>query len=207
MAKSIVPLLALAGGAALLLSGNKKKKSSTGGAGGTDTYGSGADIPPYIPLPPGPRPERESGQPAGDPPNGSRYDEAYWGSTSEARLISIRQHIADLGYTIPVSAHPVNILGPKGTVEFENIDGSMGKLGGDDDTPNATARKFQREYNAISRLNQAEKFVPGSMGGLAADGLVGPYTLNGLRAAKEITKTTAKRWPDLVMQASSKGIS
>lgn len=207
MAKSAIPLLALAGGAALLLSGGKKKKkSSTGGTGGVDPYSSD-DIPPYIPPTPGARPEPASNQPAGPPPRRDSYDEAYWGATSAARLTSIRQHFADLGYPMQVSAHPVNILGPKGTIEFENIDGTMGKMGGGDDQPNATAKKLQHEYNVVSRLNQAEKFIPGNMGGLDEDGKVGPYTLNGLRTAKELTATTAKRWPDLVMMAANKGIA
>ncbi len=203
-----MPLLLGLGGAALLLGGKKKKKKTTdtGGFDDVGTYTPDPDIEPYIPPDPAPKPAAPD-RPAGNPPGGAEYNPTYWGADTDARLISIRQHFADLGFQVEVSAHPMNILGPKGEFELENIDGTLGKLGGDDDKSNDIAKEFQRQYNMISRLNKAEKFVPESMGGLDKDGKVGPYTLNGLIEAKKVTTATAKRWSELVLQATNKGIA
>ena len=205
--KSAMPLLLAAGGAALLLSGKKKKKKKTAN-GGAEPYTppeNGEEEIPYIPPSPAPKPQTPS-RPAGNPPRGDQYDGEYWGSTTPERLMGIRQHFVDLGYPVQVSPHPMNILGPKGNFELENIDGTMGKLGGDDDKPNATVKKFQHEYNMVSRLNKAEKIYPQAMGGLDEDGAVGPYTLNGLRFAKE-GLPGGKTWSDLLMMATNKGIA
>ncbi len=210
MAKSAMPLLLVAGGAALLLTGKKKKKKkTTGDVGGDTPYtpSGGEDVPVYTAPPPADKKPRDPSRPVGSPPRGSNYDAAYWGSNTEERLISIRQHFVNLGYPVQVSAHPMNILGPKGDFELENIDGSKGKLGGNDDRPNPTVTNFQRDYNRISRLNKAEKFIQANMGGLADDGAVGPLTLNGLRTATEVVKASAKGWKDLLLMASNKGIS
>src|SRR5690606_35327390 len=130
---------------------------------------------PYTPPAPVPKPSSDPSRPSGNPPRGSEYDPDYWGSTEEERLISIRQHFADLGYPVEIGPYPMNLLGPKGTVEMQNIDGTMGKLGGKDDSKNAIVEKFQKDYNIISRLNKAEKVYSQSMGGLSVDGFVGPY--------------------------------
>lgn len=199
MAKSALPLILGAGAIALIATGKKKKKTKS------------SDVPdeppPYIPdLPPAPKPKPDSKRPSGNPPRGDSYDGNYWGSNSEERLASIRQHFVELGYQVEVGPWPMNELGPKGTVELKNKSGSMGKLGGDDDKPNATVARFQRDYNIVSRLNKAEKIYPQSMGGLADDGLVGPYTLNGLRFAVE-ELPGGKKWKDLLQQAALKGIT
>lgn len=208
--KSAAPLLLLAGGAALLMTGKKKKKS-TGKT--TPSYDDlpADDFPepdPYIPPSAPPKPPTPS-RPSGNPPRGDGYDGAYWGSTSEERLISIRQHFRDLGYNVEIGPWPMNKLGPKGTVELENKDGTKGKLGGDDDQANAVVEDFQGNWNQVSRLNKAEKIFAASMGGLNKDGLVGPYTLNGLRYAVEQINaglSQGKKWQDLVQMAVLKGI-
>lgn len=207
MAAKGLPII-LAGGAALLLMGGKKKKKKKSGTGGGDTYIPDDETIPYYPPPIDPKQgDDSSSRPAGNPPRGDEWDANYWGSTTAEQLESIRRHFKQRGYPVEVTAHPMNILGPKGTVEMENSDGTMGKLGGDDDQPNQVVRKFQNDYNRVSRLNRAEKFTPGSMGGLATDGAVGPYTLNGLRHAKEVAAAAGRSWDDLLLMATNKGIS
>ncbi len=221
MAKSAMPLLLVAGGAALLLGTKKRKKKSTPSTGTTDTTGTDTpyDLPEmdeeavYIPPPPQPKP-RASDVPAGNPPRGDTYDAGYWGGTSDERLEKIRGHFLYLGYAVEIGPWPMNILGPKGEHELTNKDGTKGKLGGDDDQPNETVRDFQKNYNQVSRLNQAEKYFEpvgqASMGGLAKDALVGPYTLNGLRFSVEELKSGkagGKTWNDLITQANLKGIN
>ncbi len=214
MAKSAMPLLLVAAGAALLL-GTKKKKRSTTSSGTTDD--TPYDLPAfdeeavYVPPDPAPKP-RTPNVPAGNPPRGDSYDAGYWGSTSDERLSNIRSHFVQLGYNVEVGPWPMNVLGPKGDHELTNKDGTKGKLGGDDDQPNETVRDFQRNYNQVSRLNKAEKYFEpigqSTMGGLAKDALVGPYTLNGLRfAVEEIKAGKGKPWPDLITQANLKGIN
>jgi hypothetical protein len=206
--KSAAPLLLLAGGAALLLGGKKKKKKSTS----TDTWPSYDDLPsgdgldPYIPPTPPSKPTTPSSRPPGNPPRGDGYDADYWGSTTEERLTKIRQFLKDFGYPVEVGPWPMNKLGPKGDFEMENEDGTMGKLGGGDDEPNATIRQFQSDYNRVSRLNKAEKLYAQSMGGLDKDGRMGPYTLNALRYAHD-DKPGNKAWPDMIQMAELKGIS
>lgn len=205
MAKSAMPVILLAGGAALLLGGKKKKnkkKSDLPGPDSFDEYDDGFVIPD-----PSPRPGAGSSKrPSGNPPRGDNYDGDYWGSTSEERLTTIRQYFKDLGYPVEVGPWPMNRLGPKGEVELENKDGSKGKLGGDDDEKSAVVERFQKEYNIVSRLNKAEKVYPQNLGGLATDGLFGPYTLNALRFAHD-EKPGDKAWPDLIQMASLKGIT
>jgi len=209
--KSAAPLLLLAGGAALLLGKKKKKSSSKADTGPTyDDLPSGDDTTPYdIPTKPAPKPSAPD-RPSGSPPRGDQYDAGYWGSTPEERRTAIREHFKYLGYPVEVGPWPMNILGPKGSEEMENIDGTKGKLGGDDDKPNETVRLFQKNYNQVSRLNKAEKIFPAKMGGLDKDGLVGPYTLNGLRYAVEELKAGkggGKTWKDLISMAELKGIN
>lgn len=203
--KSVMPLLLAAGGAALLLGGKKKKKKTT--ENGEAPYESTpSDEPtPYIPPTPAPKPTTPT-RPAGNPPRGDSYDGNYWGATPDERLKGIRQHFVDLGYQVQVIPHPMNFLGPKGGTELVNTDGSKGKLGGGDDDPNATVKRFQHEYNMVSRLNKADKIYSQSMGGLDEDGMVGPYTLNGLRYAKE-GLPGGKTWNDLLLMATNKGIT
>ena len=203
-----MPLLVLAGGAALLLSGKKKKKKAK--AAEPEPYEPSTDEPePYdVPIPT-PKPAPSPTRPAGNPPGGDRYDPAYWGSTTDERLESIRRHFVELGYQVEVGAWPMNIVGPKGKdvmPVMENTDGTMGKPGGGDDTANPTVKEFQHNYNMVSRLNRAEKIYSVNMGGLGEDGYVGPYTLNGLRTAVE-GLPGGKLWSDLILQATNKGIS
>jgi len=226
MAKKGLGLL-LAGGAALLLMGGKKKKkkkSSDTGGGGLDDLpiyedadgGGGLDDLPIYEDADGdgiydPQPDSESvptqtdpSRPAGKPPRGDSYDDAYWGPDLDSQLTNIRQHFVNLGYQVELVPSPMNYMGPKGTVEIENHpSGDLGKVGGGDDKPNETVRRFQKEYNIVSRLNKAEKLYPDNLGGLATDGYVGPQTLNALRYTNE---NQPKPWPDLIKQAELKGI-
>ena len=138
-----------------------------------------------------------------NPPRGDSYDGAYWDpSPGEPRLTSIRQHFADLGYAVKVGPWPMNELGPKGTgTIWKNESGTTGKTGGYDDKPSAVVKKFQSDYNAVSK---AKNFVSG-MGSLDEDGIVGYYTLNGLRYVTE--SLGGKHWPDIVKEAGMKGFS
>lgn len=207
MAKSAMPLFLALGAGALLL-GTKKKKSIEAEAPDSP-YDLPGDPPIYVPPAPEPK-AKPSDIPAGNPPRGDQYDGGYWGSTSDERLISIRTHFNYLGYPVEIGPWPMNILGPKGDFELTNKDGTMGKLGGDDDQPNEIVRDFQKNYNQVSRLNKMEKYFPISMGGLDKDALVGPYVLNGLRYAVEelkAGKAGGKSWSDLIQQAVLKGIN
>lgn len=195
--KSALPLIALAGGAALLMSRKKKKKKAPVDDGGD--YGD-FDFDPVVP--PSPKPAKKtSKRPSGSPPRGDTYDADYWGDNTLARMTSIRQHFADLGYDTKVGPWPMNKIGPKGTMEVKNEDGSMGKLGGNDDEVSMAVMQFQNDYNAVSRCKE----LAGLIGGLAPDGLVGYYTLNGLRAAKE--KLGAKTWDDTLKTCATKGFT
>lgn len=209
--KSATPLVLGAGALALIMMGGKrKKKTSSSGSDGvyTPEYGGdgGDGAVPYIPPTPQKKSDSTPSRPSGNPPRGSDYDDSYWGSNLDEQLISIRQHFASLGYPVEIGPWPMNILGPKGSVELENIDGTKGKLGGGDDKPDSIVRKFQREYNLVSRLNKAEKIFSQSLGGLDEDGFVGPYVLNALRYLKE-AMPGGKTWPDLLLTAANKGIS
>ena len=221
-----MPLLLMAGAAAVMLGGKKKRTSGGGGGGGaaddtgyvpSDTGGEvPADTKQYEPYTPSPKPKpatQTSNRPAGNPPPGdASYDGSRWGKDSEARLTTIRDFFKALGYPVEVGPWPMNVLGPKGTVELTNEPGSepaMGKLGGEDDVRSDTVKLFQSDYNKISRLNRTEKFYTaegGNLRGLDKDGMVGPYTLNGLwYAAKYLPG--GKSWQDLLQQATLKGIS
>lgn len=213
MAKKGIGIL-LAGGAALLFMGSskkKKKKKVSGADAGYDPdagYDSDTDGPysdgDTVPPPPA---DTDPSRPSGNPPGGDAFDASYWGATLEEQLTNIRDHFRWLGYSnVEEGPYPMNILGPKGTVEIQNIDGSMGKLGGNDDAPSDVVAGFQSDYNKISRLNAAEKIYQNRMGGLAVDGFVGPKTLNALRYAKT-GLPGGKSWkPDLINQAAIKGI-
>lgn len=194
--KSALPLLVAAGAAAVLLS-KKKKKNTSSGSSDTGTYDD-LDLPPIADTSE-PPPEKDSKRPAGDPPGGDSYDADYWGSNTLERMTKIRQHFADLGYGIEVGPWPMNHIGPKGTMEVENQDGTMGRLGGNDDKSSPIVRQFQNDYNAVSRCKE----VSGLVGGLAPDGLVGYFTLNGLRTAHE--SLGAKSWQDILRTCATKG--
>ena len=86
---------------------------------------------------------------------------------------------------------------------MENIDGTIGRLGGEDDKPDGVVRAFQVDYNTVSFLNDIEDVYPGNMGGLDDDGLVGPFTLNALRYAIEHEPAP---WGDIVQDAELKGV-
>jgi hypothetical protein len=205
MAKSAMPLLLGLGAAALLLGTKKKKKSAPAPTPDfipDENYED--DALPYIPdAAPAPK---DSSKPSGNPPRGDTYDEAYWGASHNERLENIRKHFVFLGYPVDVIPYPMNILGPDGDISMPNYDNSIGKLGGGDDQPNSDVRAFQHDYNVVSRLNKAEKIYGQAMGGLYEDGLVGPFTLNGLRYAKE-GLPGGKKWSDLVALAHTKGIA
>ena len=74
-------------------------------------------------------------------------------------------------------------------------------LGGKDDKKSPIVKKFQIDYNIVSK---AKMFVSG-MGRLSEDGLVGGYTLNAMRYATE--KLGGKHWPDVVKEAKGKGFA
>lgn len=195
--KSALPLLALAGVGAVLMSKKKKKKKTTTG-GGTDY---GEFEMPVIPDSPEPPPKKTSKRPSGNPPGGDSYDADYWGSNTIERMTKIRQYFADLGYSVEVGPWPMNKIGPKGTMEVKNQDGTIGRLGGNDDESNDTVRKFQNDYNAVSRCKE----LSGVSGGLAPDGLVGYFSLNGLRAAHD--SLGAKTWQDVLKTCANKGFT
>jgi hypothetical protein len=197
--KSALPLIALAGGVALLMSRKKKKKKAV------EDY---ADFDLPIPDVPEPPPKKTSKRPAGNPPCvGPRapegapgcYEQMYWGENTLARMTKIRQYLSDLGYAIEVGPWPVNKIGPKGNFEVTNKDGSIGRLGGNDDESSDLLRGFQNDYNAVSRCKE----LSGVTGGLAPDGLMGYFTLDGLRASKE--SLGAKTWQDVLKTCSGKG--
>ena len=116
-------------------------------------------------------------------------------------MTSIRQHFADLGYDTKVGPWPMNKIGPKGSFEVKNEDGSTGKLGGNDDEVSMIVMRFQNDYNAASRCKEIVELI----GGLAPDGLVGYFTLNGLRTAKD--KLGAKTWQDVLRTCATKGFT
>ncbi len=140
-----------------------------------------------------------------NPPRGEKYDGPYWSpSPGKPRLISIRKHFADFGYPVNVGPWAMNVLGPLGSGEYENEPGSTpakGKLGGKDDKKSPVVKKFQIDYNIVSK---AKMFASG-MGRLSEDGLVGGFTLNAMRYATE--KLGGKYWPDVVKEAKGKGFA
>jgi hypothetical protein len=197
--KSALPVLALAGAAALLMSKKKKKKTSSGGDIAYDDF---------VPDSPDPPPKKTSKRPSGNPPcvgerqeSGGCYDQMFWGDSTVSRITKIRQYFADLGYPVNVGPWPMNHMGPKGSVEVTNEDGSMGRIGGNDDRPSDIVRQFQNDYNAVSRCKE----IPGVFGGLAPDGLVGYYTLDALRAAHD--SLGAKTWEDVLRTCATKGFT
>lgn len=160
------------------------------------------------PTPPGPGPVKPSGgskkRPSGDPPpyghacfppefgGSNAYDQQYWdaGDTAEERE-RIFEAFDILGYATPTDRNTMNAVGPDG------------KLGGGDDIPNPEVRRFQADYNAVSRKGN---FLP-SMGGLDTDGKVGPCTLNALHLVileqerRFDVNPKAKIWRELVEAA------
>jgi len=199
-----LPILLL-GGAALMMMGGKKKKTGSTPDLDFDPESGPVIVPNDIPPPAVPKNvSMPYWKKAGVTQWKGNYDGAYWGSNGDERLEKIRKYFSDFGYDVRVGPWPMNVLGPAGTLELENVpdsDPAKGKLGGGDDAPSPVVDKFQREYNAVSK---AKIFAPGQkMGGLAPDGLVGPYVLNGLRFVK--TYLGGKLWQDLVREAAKNG--
>jgi hypothetical protein len=154
-------------------------------------------VPEVPPQPSGQTPKRPSGHPspygkACFPPaygGSNAYDTAYWeaGGTVVARQ-RIFDHFESLGYQTPDDRDTMNDLGPDGKL-------------GNDDVPNSEVRRFQKDYNTVSRWGG---FLPKStMGGLDEDGMVGPCTLNGLKLVFE--NITDKDWPELKAEAKNSG--
>ena len=149
-----------------------RKKTGTGG-GGTGT---------------------PTNRPSGRPPGGdcsqptSAYDSAFWdegGQTiARKRIFDVFQ---EFGYAPPADRDTMNALGPDGA------------LGGSDDVPNEQVRRFQKEYNAVSRW---KKFLTG-MGGLDRDGFVGACTVNGLKYI--IDNIGEQDWQAIVASANADG--
>lgn len=195
-----LPIILMGGAALLLMGGKKKKKAGSGFV---------ADLPDVIPvdippMPAAPNRPMPYWKKAGSTSRGSTYNGEWWGSSGEKRLEKIRKFFSDFGYAVEVGPWPMNVLGPLGAVELTNKPGSdpeKGMLGGGDDVPSPTVERFQKEYNAVS---QAHLFGgSGKMGGLAPDGLVGPYVLNGLRFVKD--NLGGKTWQDVVSTAAKTG--
>jgi len=125
-----------------------------------------------VPEPPETKPKKPGGstpsKPPGNPPNpaGGDYDTAFWDAGGTA---AARQRIFDaftaLGYSTPADRDTMN------------DPGGDRKLGGGDDVPNSEVRRFQSDYNAVSRSG----LLGSNMGGLWQDGMLGVNTLNGLR--------------------------
>lgn len=196
-------MLALAGLGAIALVASRKKKK--------------APVPPpvddFIPKPP-PAPDQKT-RPLGNPPNpaGGPYDQAYWdASKGGVGRKGIRDHLNRYGYPVEVNDFPLNELGPAGTGDLiPNASGSSGRLGGDDDKPSEAVRAFQRHYNAVSRLGKSGAIVsgikvPSNMGGLDEDGLVGPYTLNGIKYILDSGMGDPGQWVNtFVKEAEVKG--
>lgn len=152
-------------------------------------FGFGGTPPPKkktTPKPkpkPTPKPKRPEGHPA---PFGGKcypedeggeglYDKAYWdaGNTATERA-RIFEAFEALGYKTPDDRDTMNDLGPDGN------------LAGGDDVPNSEAKRFQNEYNAVSRSGRIGLLIPSKkMGGLDPDGLVGPCTLNAISLVVE----------------------
>lgn len=135
-----------------------------------------------------------SNRPSGQPPGGDcnkpmqRYDSAFWdGGGKEVARAHIFEVFRSLGYQTPSGRDTMNDPGPNA------------QLGGEDDIPNEEVRRFQREYNAVSRW----KGFLDSMGGLDRDGFVGPCVLNGI---KYILDNLGDRdWQSIVAAAKAAG--
>lgn len=179
-------LLAGAAVAAILIFSGGKKKSAAPPPGDQD-------LPPDLPPPPTPSPSRPSGHPppylkACYPPaygGSNRYDTAYWeaGGTARARQ-RIFEHFGGLGYSTPNDRDTMNDLGPDGKL-------------GEDDVPNEEVRRFQKDYNAVSK----KRNVAANMGGLDTDGMVGPCSLNALKYIYDLGANA--EWRALVDEARS----
>jgi len=179
------PLLLLGGGAVLALSTSrkKKKKKKEEEVFVDDTLEVDDEEEEEILEVPKPSSKRPSGNPPG--PSGSPgYDAQYWDTIGAA---GIRSHFKEFGYPVEVMDAPLNDLGPDGS------------LGGGDDLSNETVRRFQKDYNAVSR----SKLFASGMGGLDPDGYVGPHTLNALKFIKD--NLGGKTWLDVVRDAANKG--
>lgn len=167
--------------------------------GSAKAAGGGA-VPPreQPPAPPKKDTSRPS-RPPGNPPNpaGGSYDSSFWDAGGTA---AARQRIFDafqaLGYQTPSDRDTMN------------DPGGDRKLGGGDDVANSEVRRFQSDYNAVSRAGLLGR----SMGGLDQDGMLGVNTLNGLKYVLDnvgvMSPFTADdqlgpSWRSLVNQAKS----
>lgn len=153
------------------------------------------------PTPDKPKPKPTGGKrPGGEPPNPTgksclvhddAYDQPFWdtGGTAAARQ-RIFDAFASGGYATPTGRDTMNELGGDGA------------LGGDDDLPNPEVKRFQNEYNAVSRWGNYRT----NMGGLSPDGFVGPCTINGIKYAV-IDADTNKTWQEIVADAKAEGFN
>lgn len=200
--KKLLPLALIGGGVALVAGGGKKKKkkkkkkdfSDLPDTDGSPDNGIQEEDADNSNFPPPPK-DTGSKIPAGNPPNPAgpgewgNYDHGYWeqGNPQETRAFILR-HFEDFGFATPTNRNTMN------------DPGADGKLGGNDDLPNEEVRRFQKEYNAVSR---SKVFAGPEMGGLYPDGFVGPKTLNGLKFVKD--NIGARAWSDVVKEAGNKG--
>lgn len=159
---------------------------------------SAAPTPKPTPTPkPAPKPDK---QPPGEPPNptgqscrspGFGYDASFWDAGG---TVAARQRIFDAfeagGYQTPTGRDTMNDLG------------GDNQLGGGDDIANPEVKRYQNEWNAVSRWGG---WQPTSvMGGLDPDGLVGPCTINGLKFMLD-NVTQGQTWQDIVAAARAAG--
>lgn len=133
-------------------------------------------------------------RPSGQPPGGDcqkptqKYDSAYWDAGGrELARARIFGHFQELGYQTPSGRDTMNDPGPNA------------QMGGEDDIPSEEVRRFQKEYNAVSRWGG---FLSG-MGGLDRDGFVGPCVLNGMKYI--LDNLGDRSWQNLVAAAKADG--
>ncbi len=118
-----------------------------------------------VAIPPEPKRQPKMRPPGDPPPYGAScrtgaYDAEFWNSKDV-----IFEGFQTLGYQTPSDRDTMNELGGDKA------------LGGGDDVPNNEVKRFQRDYNKVSRRGE---FTP-NMKGLDVDGLVGPCTLTGMK--------------------------
>jgi len=153
-----------------------------------------AAVPSTTPSGGGGGTSKPTNRPPGQPPGGNchkpsqTYDSAYWDAGGEVIARQrIFDHFTELGYQTPAGRNTMNDLGPDGD------------LAGGDDIPNEEVRRFQKEYNAVSRWGG---FLSG-MGGVDRDGMVGPCTVNGMKYI--LDNLGDRNWQSLVTAAKQDG--
>jgi hypothetical protein len=127
------------------------------------------------------------------------YDQDYWGGGPAGRQ-QIFDAFTVLGYATPTDRDTMNDLGPDASGKVAGDEGfdAGSALGGDNDVPNPEVKRFQKNYNAVSRW---KNFTSG-MGGLDEDGLVGPCTLNGIRLVLD-NLADGQEWQSVVAAAGN----